>query len=96
VTSPFAPFGLDLSGLYARFDTLEASMATAAEEITALSAKVDDIAGDFAALLEALAAERENLTPAGQAALDDAKAKLDALDTAVGEHDGLPAEPAPE
>jgi hypothetical protein len=76
-----------------KIDTLEALMATAAEQITALSAKVDDIAADFAALVAALAAERENLTPAGQEALDAATAKLDALDVAVGDADGSDTPP---
>lgn len=63
-------------------------MAAAADQITALSAKVDDIAADFIALRDAMLAERENLTAAGQAALDAANAKLDALDTEVGDADG--------
>lgn len=88
MTSPFAPFGLDLSAVHARFDQLEALVATAAEQITALSARVDDIHADFTALVAALAAERENLTEAGQAALDAAVAKLAALDEAVGDADG--------
>lgn len=88
MTSPFAPLGLDLSAVHSRFDHLEALMATAAEQITTLSAKVDDIHADFTALVTALAAERENLTEAGQAALDAATAKLTALDEAVGDADG--------
>jgi len=67
---------------------LEATMATATEQLTALAAKVDDIAADFTALVTALAAERENLTEAGQAALDTAVAKVEALDAAVGDADG--------
>jgi hypothetical protein len=88
-----------------QLDRMEQLMATAAEQISALDAKVTalgtvvtDIKGDFDALLEAMNAERENLTEAGQAALDLANENVDAraaqladLDTAVGEHDGLPA-----
>ena len=92
-----APLVLDVSAITTRLDALEAIVATAAEQITALAAKVDDIAADFAALVAALAAERENLTEAGQAALDAATAKLDALDVAVGDADGSDTpEPAPE
>lgn len=68
-------------------------MATAAEQIDLLSAKIDDIAGDFRAFADAINTERENLTPAGQAALDAANAKLDAFDVEVGEHDGQPTPP---
>ena len=71
-----------------KLTTLEELMATATEQITALSAKVDDIKADFDALIAAMNAERENLTPAGQAALDAANAKLDTLDVAVGDADG--------
>lgn len=90
---------------------LERLMATAAEQINALTVKVDgitavttDIAADFAAFKSAIETERENLTPAGQAALDTANEKLDAarqrlndLDTEVGDADGsdTPAEPTP-
>jgi hypothetical protein len=79
---------LDLTPVLTRLDALEELMATAAEQITALSTKVDDIAADFAALRDAMLVERENLTTAGQAALDAANAKLDALDTEVGDADG--------
>lgn len=92
--APFV-FGFDTTAITDRLAALEALMATAAEQITALSAKVDDIAADFAALVAALAAERENLTEAGQAALDAATAKLDALDVAVGDADGSDTPPPP-
>jgi hypothetical protein len=85
-----------VESLHARFNQLEANVATAAEQITALSAKVDDIAADFIALRDAMLAERENLTEAGQAALDAANAKLDALDAEVGDADGSDGEPTPE
>lgn len=87
-------------------------MTTAAEQITALTTKVDgigtvltDVQADFAALVAAMNAERENLTEAGQVALDAANAAADtaaskasALDVAVGDADGSdvpPVEPDP-
>jgi len=70
---------------------LETLMTTQAEAFDALSAKVDDIAADFTALAAALAAERENLTEAGQLALANAEAKIAALDAAVGDADGSDA-----
>ncbi len=84
---------VDLTPVIDRLNQLEVRMATAAEQIDALSAKVDDIAADFAALVTALNAERENLTEAGQAALDAANAKLTALDVAVGDADGSDTPP---
>lgn len=99
-----------LADLAAQLNRMEQAMATAAEQIDALNAKVTaigdvvtDIKGDFDALLVAMNAERERLTEAGQAALDTANANADAvaakladLNTAVGEHDGLPVEPPVE
>ena len=88
---------------------LEELMATAAEQITALTARVDtlgtlvvDIAADFAAFKAAMEAERENLTAAGQAALDAANVATDNvatslgnLDVAVGDADHSDPEPTP-
>lgn len=73
---------------------LEHMMTTQAEAFDALSAKVDDIAADFTALVAALAAERENLTESGQAALATAEAKVAALDAVVGDADGSDTPPA--
>lgn len=84
-------------------------MATAAEQITALGTKVDgltavttDILADFRAFRDAMNAERENLTAAGQAALDEANTKVDAaaeglsgLDVEVGDADGSDTPPPP-
>lgn len=74
---------------------LETLMTTQAEAFAALSTKIDDIKADFTALLEQLAAERENLSEAGQAALDALTAKVDDLDTSVGDADGSDAPPPP-
>lgn len=91
VTAPLT-IGLDLTAVFARLDLMEAHiMTTQAEAFDALSAKVDDIAADFTALVAALAVERENLTEAGQAALANAEAKVAALDVAVGDADGSDA-----
>lgn len=93
-----------------RFDALEAMVATAAEQITALNDKltaqaavITDVAADVQALLDAVAVlqtERENLTPEGQAALDQANASADAVTTAlqgldvqVGDQDGSDTSP---
>jgi hypothetical protein len=84
-----------------KLDALEALMATAAEQIALLTTRVEalgtllnDVAADFAAFKAAMEAERENLTPTGQAALDAANAALDNvttgltnLDVAVGDAD---------
>lgn len=92
---------------------LEQSMATQAETITELGNRfetlgnvVADIAADFAAFRQAMEAERERLSDAGQAALDEANMKADAtaakltnLDVEVGDADGSdtpPVEPQPE
>ena len=97
MTAPIT-FAVDLSAVHARFDRLEQLMTTQAEAFAAVSAKIDDIKADFTALLAQLAAERENLTEAGQTALDELTAKVDALDVAVGDADGsdVVAEPVVE
>lgn len=106
------PEGTVFQGLFlilSKLNTLETIVATAAEQITALTARVEaqgvvlnDVAADFAAFKTAMEAERENLTPAGQAALDAANAALDgvaaslgALDAAVGDADGSDTPPEP-
>lgn len=97
-----------LERVEAALSRLETAMATGAEQISQLSAKVDtlssvttDIAADFAAFKTAMEAERENLTAAGQAALDEANAKLGQvsgkladLDVAIGDADGSDTPPA--
>jgi hypothetical protein len=88
-------FGL-VRETHAKVLEIGAQMATAAEQINALGVKIDDIAADFEALRDAMEAERENLSPSGQAALDAASQKLDALDTSVGDADGSDTPPEPE
>ncbi len=87
---PLSVLALILTGI----NRLENLMATAAEQITALADKIStqgavivDIAADFRALREAMQAERENLTPAGQAALDEANTQADAVNTRLAELD---------
>lgn len=91
-----------LDDALALLDQLGEQMTTQAEAIQGLAVKVDglttlttDILADFNALLTAMNTERENLTAAGQAALDAANASTDAaqaklteLDVAVGDADG--------
>lgn len=78
-----------------RMIRMEQLMATEAEQINTLTAKVDDLVADVRAALAALVAERDNLGPEGQAALDTLTAKVDAFDAEVGDADGsgtLPVE----
>lgn len=72
-----------------RSHRMESLMATAAEQIDALTAKFDDLIAD----VRVVVAERENLTPAGQAAADRLAAKLDAFDTEIGDADGSDTPP---
>lgn len=74
---------------------MEEAMATEAEQINALSAKVDDLIADVRAALAALEADRDNLGEAGQAALDALSDKLAAFDAEVGDADGSDT-PEPE
>lgn len=78
-----------------QLDRMEARMATEAEQITAMSAKVDDLVSDVRAALDILRAERDNLGEAGQAAFDALSAKVEAFDAEVGDADGSD-EPEPE
>jgi uncharacterized coiled-coil protein SlyX len=95
LSAPLVPFGLDLSAVFARFDHLEELMATEAEQITALSTKLDDVIADVRAALAILTAERDNLGTEGQAALDSLSAKLAAFDTEIGDADGSDTPPTP-
>lgn len=70
---------------------LERNMATAKQQLDALSAKVDDLIADVRAARDAIEADRENLSDDGQAALDQLTAKVDAFDAEVGDADGSDA-----
>ena len=79
-----------------QLNRLESMMANEAEQINALSAKVDDLVSDVRAALEILRAERDNLGEAGQAAFDELAAKVDAFDTEIGDADGSDTPPPVE
>lgn len=84
----------------ARFDALEALMATANEQLVELKAQVADVAADVLAKLEQLEQQAGNLTPEAQATLDEIKGAVTALDEAVGDADGSdtpvpPVDPTP-
>lgn len=78
-----------------KLEQLETKMANEAEQINALSAKVDDLVADVRAALDILRAERDNFGTEGQAAFDSLVAKVDAFDAEVGDADSsdTPAEP---
>ena len=84
VDGSLAAFAVIITAL----NRMEAHMANEAEQITALSAKVDDVISDVRAALAILTAERDNLGAEGQAALDALSAKVDAFDAEVGDADG--------
>ena len=85
----------DLGPVTAQLTRMEHSMATEAEQITALEAKVDDVIADVRAALAILVAERADLSPEGQAALDALTAKVEAFDAEVGDADGSDTPPVP-
>lgn len=78
-----------------QLDRMEQIVATAAEQINTLNAKVDDLIADVRAALDTLRQDRENLSDAGQAAFDTLTAKVDAFDAEIGDADGsdTPTEP---
>lgn len=80
--------------LAASVQRMENTMANEAEQINTLSGKVDDLIADVRALVGILTADRENLGPDGQAALDALSAKVDAFDAEVGDADGSDTPPA--
>jgi len=92
-TGPVTINQVDFEPVFTRLNALEDHMATEAEQITALTAKVDDVVADVRAALAILVAERDNLGPDGQAALDALTAKVEAFDTEVGDADGSDTPP---
>ena len=82
-----------LTELVTQVISIKELMMTEAEQITTLTAKVDDLVADVRAALAALAADRDNLGPDGQAALDALTAKVEAFDTEVGDADGSDTPP---
>ncbi len=67
-------------------------MATATEQLTALSGKVDDLIADVRAALAVI--NNDNLSNEAQAALDELNEKIGAFDTEVGDADGSDQPPA--
>lgn len=85
--------GLPLGDIAERLQRMENLMANEAEQLGALSTKLDDLIGDVRAALDILRAERDNLGADGQAALDALVAKVDAFDAEVGDADGSDVPP---
>lgn len=79
-----------------QLNRMEQMMASEAEQITALNAKVDDLIADVRAAVELLQAERDNFGEPGQAAFDALAAKLEAFDAEVGDADGSDTPPPVE
>ena len=77
-----------LADLATQVTTIKELVMTEADAINALSAKFDAFASDVRALIAAAATVRDQLGPDGVAALDSLTAKLEALDTEVGDVDG--------
>lgn len=77
-----------LADLATQVFTVKELLMTEADAINALTAKFDSFAADVRALVAEAATVRDQLGPDGQAALDSLTAKLDALDTEVGDVDG--------
>ena len=71
----------------AQLDRIEALMATEAEQLNELSAKVDDLAADVREAIRILTEERANLSPEGQEAFDALNTKVADLDAVVGDAD---------
>jgi hypothetical protein len=80
-----------LKPIRAELRKLGKDMATATEQLTALSAKVDDLVADVRAALAVI--NGDTLSTEAQAALDGVNAKLDAFDAEVGDADGSDTQP---
>jgi hypothetical protein len=87
-----AELPLILHRLSHRIHHLEEAMATATEQLTALSTKVDDLISDVRAALAVI--NDDELSPDAQSALDGLSDKIAAFDTEVGDADGSDT-PAP-
>ena len=98
MTGPIAPvtLGVDLSAITTRLDRMEELMASEAEQLTALTGRLDDLVADVRALVEAVRTDKANFSDEGQAAFDTLDAKLAAFDTEIGDADGSDTPPAPE
>jgi hypothetical protein len=88
---------LILHSLSHRIHHLEEVMATATEQLTALSTKVDDLISDVRAALAVI--NDDELSADAQSALDGLSDKIAAFDAEVGDADGsdtpAPVDPAP-
>jgi hypothetical protein len=69
-------------------------MALATEQLTALSAKVDDLISDVRGALATIG--QDQLSDSAQTALDNLTDKIDAFDSEVGDADGSDARPVDE
>jgi hypothetical protein len=77
--------------IHAELRKLGRHMATATEQLNALSAKVDDLVADVRAALAVI--NGDELSTDAQAALDAITVKVDAFDTEVGDADGSDTTP---
>src|SRR5678815_790697 len=86
-----APILKDLHDIKTELRKQGRLMATATEQLTALSAKVDDLVADVRAALAVI--NGDTLSTEAQAALDGVTAKVDAFDAEVGDADGSDTPP---
>jgi len=82
---------LGLDTLHDHLHRLETLMATATEQLAALSTKVDDLIADVRAALAVI--NQDDLSDTAQAELDRLSAKVAAFDTEVGDADGSDTPP---
>jgi len=87
------PFERVLAGIRTELRKLGHHMATEAEALAALSAKLDTFMADVRAALAVIAGPDNTLGPDGQAALDALNAKVDAFEAEVGDADGSDTAP---
>lgn len=77
--------------LHARLDRMETAMANEAEQLNTVLSKLTDVHADVRAKLDQV---RGELSPEGQAKLDEVTAALDNFDQEIGDADGSDT-PAP-